>query len=199
MNFWKRVSAVLYSDMTALVWTLGWISQALAFGFFVSGTNTKNYDLLNSIVPKEIWGILFSIYGFILLARCLYKIPTFLVYLNSITGVWLWTYLFFSFAIFDPTPIASTEWMLLLPIVTQLWIFFNSTLLKNTKPAIDKQEHQSENISELISLVKNEIHYLNEELVALSKENRTLKDEVNTLTSEVHRIKYSLCGQSTNK
>jgi hypothetical protein len=192
MTLWQRLVRVGKSDMTVLTWMLGWIALALSFGFFVSGTDTGNYGLLNSTLSKEIWGVFFLIYGVLLLISCLYYIHKWLSRSNAILGVWLWTYLFSSFAIFDQSPIASTEWMLTLPIVAQLWIFFNSCF-KVQKPCIQRVDNDELQLVDLIRKIRHEIKSLNNDLFELHIENSSLKQEVNTLTSEVTKIKSSMC------
>jgi hypothetical protein len=193
MTLWKRFIRVFYSDMTVLTWMLGWIAQSLAFGFFVSGTDTGNYTLLNSTLPKETWGLFFMVYGVVLIMSCLYYIEKWVLGLFAIAGVWLWSYLFFSFAIFDPSPIASTEWMLTLPIVAQLWIFFSVAYGQKNKPGKRDASHDEAQLDALIRTIRHEMKSLNSDLSLLSVENSYLKSEVLNLTTEVTRIRSSMC------
>ena len=40
----------------------------------------------------------------------------------SVTGLLLWGGVFLSFTYFDSTPITSTEWLLLIPFLAELWV-----------------------------------------------------------------------------
>jgi hypothetical protein len=199
MTLWKRFVRVVYSDMTVLTWMLGWIAMALAFGFFVSGTDTGNYGLLNSTLPKSAWGVFFAGYGTILIISCLYYVEKWALGFAAMLGVWLWTYLFSSFAIFDPTPIASTEWMLTLPIAAQVWIFFSIMSDKKNNPGVCKVQNEEIELVALIRSIRHEIRSLNSDLILLNQENANLNKEVLVLSNEVSRIKSSMYSDDCHR
>lgn len=190
MNIIQRLNRVFKTDITAVTFIIGWVAIFLSFGFYVSVVETSNYSLLNNILPKTAWGILFNVYGAGLIYSSLYRVSKVSFSLLSISGIWLWSYLFFSFAIFDPTPIASTEWMLLIPIICQFWIFVSVIIYEKRKldeTIVDLR------VVLLISNIKREIGALNTELISLNKENQNLKNEVNCLTTEINKIRSSMC------
>lgn len=181
MSLIKNLERVIFSDMTSLIWMLGWIAVVLSAGFFFGQTSNDNYNLLNSTLGKELWGFLFLFYGVTLLWDCMKKINDSILILTYIAGIWFWSYLFFSFTIFDKSPTASTEWMLGLPIVAQVWIFFNHLYNKRVQK-IDNE------IITIVMKVLDDVHLLSNELRVINKENEFLKTEFDRLSGEVRRI-----------
>ena len=181
MSLIKNLERVIFSDMTSLIWMLGWVAVVLSAGFFFGQTSNDNYNLLNSTLGKELWGFLFLFYGVTLLWDCMKKINDSILILTYIAGIWFWSYLFFSFTIFDKSPTASTEWMLGLPIVAQVWIFFNHLYNKRVQK-IDNE------IITIVMKVLDDVHLLSNELRVINKENEFLKTEFDRLSSEVRRI-----------
>ena len=171
--------------MRALIWALGWIGIVLSLGFAVGQTDNNNYNLINATFPKHIWAIIFAVYGSILIYRCLYRIDPRIMGVIYIIGVWSWSYVFFSFVVFDPTPAASTEWMLIFPIIGQVWIFFN--LVWHKKP-----ETPENNIFEVMRHVRHDIKSLSNDLLVLSQKNVKMKYEFGQLCDEVNRIRDNI-------
>lgn len=119
----KRIIGVLFSDLSALRWILGWVSLILSAGFFFSGTDNHNYDLINIMAVKNVWGVLYFLHGMSMLYTALYKDCRFFVKCSfSVIGIWLWLYVFLSFTFYDPTPVKATEWLLFLPVMIEVWL-----------------------------------------------------------------------------
>lgn len=93
----------------------------LAVGFFVSESTNTNYEFLNSHASKMMWSMLFAAHGILLLYLALFEMPQIVKRFVSAVGLFLWTYVFLSFTFYDPTPINSTEWMLVLPMLIEMW------------------------------------------------------------------------------
>lgn len=181
----SRLYRVLTSDMRSLIWTLGWISIVLGFGFMYGHTQNANYELLVDTLTEGMWAILFIIYGIVLIIRCLYRINAALMYVIYIIGVWLWSYVFFSFTVFDVTPNASTEYMLFVPIIAQLWILFNHVW---NKRLVDRDLC----IFTIMRRVSENIHFISEELEYLNQKNVKMKEEFNRLYVEIDRMKVMI-------
>jgi hypothetical protein len=127
MNFYQRILGVVYSDLSPMRWIMGWISLVLAAGFFFSDTDNHNYDLINIMAQKNVWGFLYTIHGISMLYTALYpRCDYYLKSMFSIIGIWLWSYVFLSFTFYDPTPVKATEWMLFLPVMVEVWLLSES-------------------------------------------------------------------------
>jgi hypothetical protein len=123
MTFYQRVLGVLFSDLSPMRWIMGWIALVLSAGFFLTSTDNHNYDLINLMANRHIWGILFCVLAIIHLYSSLYpKCSFYIKALFNVLGIWLWSYVFLSFTFYDPTPIKATEWMLGLPILVEVWL-----------------------------------------------------------------------------
>lgn len=117
-----RIVRLLTSDLSVIRWCIGWLALLLSAGFMLSESQNTNYEFLNSHASKMMWATLFALHGFLLLFLSLWHMPTFVTRTVSIVGLFLWTYVFLSFTFYDPTPINSTEWMLLLPMMIEMWM-----------------------------------------------------------------------------
>ena len=179
MRLREKFFRIWFSDMGPMIWLLGIISLILAFGFFVGDNSNNNYELIHSTFGQLTWGFLFLTYGSILLARSLYYIYPIVMWLTYTIGVWMWSYIFFSFKVFDPTPTAATEWMLIIPIFAQVWIFFNSIYRKSVN---------QNSLVDLVKCVRCEMKSLSTELQTLNKETSRMKTEFDALSEEVKRI-----------
>jgi hypothetical protein len=94
----------------------------ISLGFFFGGhvENNTNYTFVYNMFNDFSWAFLFMTYGLMkvftifkqgyLKAKCL----------NSIAGIWMWCYIFLSFTIYDTTAVAPTEWLLLMPAITEV-------------------------------------------------------------------------------
>lgn len=118
----NRVARLLTSDLSVLRWTLGWLSLLLSAGFFASESQNTNYEFLNDSASKAMWATLFAVHGVSLLWLAVIDCTTWLTRTSAGFGLFLWSYVFLSFTIYDPTPINSTEWMLLLPMLIEMWL-----------------------------------------------------------------------------
>ena len=150
----RRLKEIALADMLAIRWTLAWACIAMGVGFLISGTDNENYVLLNNIFPKELWGIGFIALGLFSVFLCFITANILLVSISTICAVWLWSYIFFSFTLFDPTPIKSTEWLLAIPIIIELWVFVNMSAHKFKPREFDK--HFANSLEVMITGIHNQ-------------------------------------------
>lgn len=116
-----RIAYALVNHKKDLHILLGIVSLLLSAGFFLGTGTSLNYDLLYHFTSQFNWGVIFLVYSFIKITGAFYNVPNPLRLLNGIAGIWAWSYLFISFAIFDPSALAPTELMLAAPIICEFW------------------------------------------------------------------------------
>lgn len=111
-----KVESTLVLTITALV---------LSMGFLFGKGNNANYALVYQFAHQYFWFALFFTYacvkGTSLWAPVDYKVAL----INSIVGLWAWLYLFLSFTVFDTTPVAPTEAMLVIPVLAEAWLMLS--------------------------------------------------------------------------
>jgi hypothetical protein len=112
---------ILTADLSPMRFVIAWLAYILAFGFFASSTNNHNYEFINTVTGKNIWGSLFVFHGTMMMVTALFTINNYTRSAVSIIGIFLWSYVFLSFTFYDPTPINSTEWMLMIPVILECW------------------------------------------------------------------------------
>lgn len=134
----RKVANAVFTRSLDATFILGIVAILLSLGFYLSDGNNSNYAAIRELMSFKLWGLTFSVYGGIKLARLLFGLNNYACICTSAIGVWLWTYVFFSFTIFDPVPMAPTEIMLLTPVLLELWtlvsiIYFCGTSCKQGK------------------------------------------------------------------
>ena len=119
----KRIKELIFGDNSQLRLITGAGALVLSLGFMFSATDNPNYQFINIVASKILWGVLFLAHSFQLFYSSYFPINQKIVTQSiSITGIMLWGSVFASFTLFDPTPIASTEWLLLLPFFVEVWL-----------------------------------------------------------------------------
>lgn len=121
ITFANRVSRVLLSESSQIMLLLAMCGVLLGLGFIFGDPNNNNYKAINEAGSAILWGISFTAYGLIKAIQTLYRIPTWLKFVASAAGIWAWNYVFLSFTLLDPTPVAPTEILLAIPIVCEMW------------------------------------------------------------------------------
>ena len=125
----QRYLTLVFQHTSLLPCFLGLMGALYGIGFLVGDmyVNT-NYHALYLFLPQAAWGTLFLLYATIKLLAPVLRVATALKILNSFYGLWAWNYTVFSFIIFDTSPIAPAELILLVPLIvevldlaTQLW------------------------------------------------------------------------------
>ncbi len=112
----KKVESTLVLAVTAFVLSLGFL--------FGSGDN-HNYALIYQFAHRYFWFALFAVYGTIKAMSLWVRVDFRVNLLNSIAGLWAWLYLFLSFTVFDTTPVAPTEAMLVIPVIAEAWLMLS--------------------------------------------------------------------------
>ena len=120
--FQNFVDTVLPDDNRQVKWLLGWVALALGIGFWVADVTTSNYLTLKQFAPVWVWAILFMVYGLKKILSCLFRIPFIVTLSFSAMGLYLWGYLFISFVIIDITNVQASEYMIIFPLLTEVWI-----------------------------------------------------------------------------
>lgn len=120
-NNYELIGA-LSGDLTLVRFVLSVVCWVLALGFFFASVDNANYQQLNNLAAKSVWGWIFFAHGTMMFLTTYHSFPFYFKRLISLCGVWLWTYIFLSFTIFDSTPIASTEWLISVPIMLEIWL-----------------------------------------------------------------------------
>lgn len=102
-------------------------------GFLLGNTHQNpNYELMFGFMNHYVWAGLFFIYAGIKAVSLFVRTNFYLRLANGILGLWAWMYIFLSFTVFDKTPMAPTEMLLLMPVIIQSWLVL-STIHWNTQ------------------------------------------------------------------
>ena len=119
---------------------LGICGLMLGIGFLVGDAANPNYATIISFASPNTWALGFFVYSIIKLYQTINRVPHVLKIANAVQGIWAWSFIFLSFVIFDPTPIAPTEIMLLVPLVSEVWELVIDIFNFNTCPHRRKEE-----------------------------------------------------------
>ena len=120
----KKIESTLVLAFTGLL---------LSLGFLIGAGNNDNYALIYSFAGPIYWSVLFFGYGLSKLYSIWYKTSQTFRLVNAADGLWAWNYIFLSFAVFDKTPMAPTELLLLVPVVADMWIAMSAIHCKKEK------------------------------------------------------------------
>ena len=129
--FSRIVSLNLFRKPTDGLFLLGLGSLLVGVGFIV-GQPSGNHERMLQFADARVWALLFITYGLAKFAVVLSEIELLRLKMwLSVYGLWLWTYTALSFLVYDPTVPAPTEFMIMLPVLLEAWIF--SSLLESNK------------------------------------------------------------------
>lgn len=125
LNLYKLINADTFESVLLLT-VAGF---AAAYGFMRADSSVNsNYQLLLEFAGYLFWSVYFLVYSILRVVLYTAYRNKFLCYSNHLMGLWGWTYLFISFVIYDPTPTAPTEYLLVLPVLTEFWLFLRNVL-----------------------------------------------------------------------
>ena len=113
---------VLYKDTSSIRIALGMSAITLAIGFVFGSTHEDSFNYLNELMNYNYWAISFLVYGIFIMTGGFVKVSRYAYCVVDAIGLWLWTYLFLSFVIVDPTPTSAAEYMLTVPILMAVWV-----------------------------------------------------------------------------
>ena len=125
-----RISWILSNQRIESNIVLMFAGILLAIGFFVGEATNQNYTMINQFASPAGWATLLIIYSLIKLLSIVWIVPKSLCTMNGIFGVWMWNYIFLSFAVFDTTAIAPAELLLILPILIEFWAMIDIPRIK---------------------------------------------------------------------
>ena len=116
----RRLAKIVFGDHSDLQAFLGVSGVLLAIGFAL-GTANSNYTAMMQLMHHYWWSLLFFVYGFtrlwgINVTQFHYTIEVAV----SAIGIWALNYVFLSFTVFDPQPMAPTEMLLLMPVLAEV-------------------------------------------------------------------------------
>lgn len=120
-TFTSRLATLVFVQAHTMTLLLGVCGLALSIGFILGSPTNANYSTISSFADQSIWAFWFLIYSIIKLLQPLVRVWHSIKILNALQGIWAWSFIFLSFTVFDSTPIAPTELMLVIPIICELW------------------------------------------------------------------------------
>lgn len=116
----SRLAQILFSETNAISVILGILGLLLGIGFIIGDTSNSNFQSIVKFGTSWFWATGFLFYGIIKVCQPIIALPHWLSVFNALTGLWGWSYILLSFIIFDKTPTAPTEYMLLVPLLCEL-------------------------------------------------------------------------------
>lgn len=100
---------------------LGLTAILLASGFLLGDSaNNSNYRILLELFDYKVWSVIWGAYGILKFFQLFEKLPYCVRITTSITGIWLWLYLFLSFIVFDRFDFSPAELLILLPLACEV-------------------------------------------------------------------------------
>lgn len=116
----SRLAYILFSETNTIAIILGILGLLLGFGFLIGDTSNSNFQSIVHFGTHWFWAGGFLFYSAVKLCQSIISLPHWLKLSNTLTGIWAWSYILLSFIVFDKTPTAPTEYMLLVPLICEL-------------------------------------------------------------------------------
>lgn len=120
--FLTRLAELVQSRKTETVMLLMCAGYLMTVGFFTGTVDNTNYTMMYEFANRYFWSALFFIYALIKSVSLFFKVNLGVKLVNGMVGLWAWVYILLSFTVFDKTPMAPTEILLALPVITQSWL-----------------------------------------------------------------------------
>lgn len=120
--FVPRLSELVQSRKTETVILLMCAGYLMVVGFLTGSVDNPNYTMMYDFANRYFWASLFFVYSVIKTVSLFFKVSLWTKLVNGMLGLWAWVYILLSFTVFDKTPIAPTEILLALPVITQSWL-----------------------------------------------------------------------------
>lgn len=117
-----RVKKIILSDLTPLRLIMGILGLVMSFALLMADSTTADYDIMHKILFSQGWAIAFFVYGVLKIWNCLNPNRINFRIFNSVFGIWLWTFVSLSILMSDQKPISSTDWLLVVPILSEIWL-----------------------------------------------------------------------------
>lgn len=124
MAVYTRLRDLLVSDFGMLRLISGIMSLILGAAFICSQQRfmDHNYTAIGWVAPFIVWGIAFCVHGFFQTLNAVHFVNRWVMVAISVLGIQMWSYLLFSFVIFDDHHSNPTEWLFIIPIMIELLI-----------------------------------------------------------------------------
>ena len=117
-----RMTELVLGRKTETIIMLMFAGFLASIGFFIADVVNPNYASMYQFASQYFWSGLFFVYSSVKLLSLFLDLNFWIKMANGIVGLWAWMYILLSFTIFDVTPIAPTEALLALPVLTQSWL-----------------------------------------------------------------------------
>lgn len=116
------IARIIFGKNDEVTFILCITGLLISIGFLFGDANNNNYISINSLAPFFIWSILFLVYGILKGLSIFKKLPFIIGAIGCALGLWLWSYIFLSFVLFDPVPLTVTEILLAVPVLAEIWV-----------------------------------------------------------------------------
>jgi hypothetical protein len=144
-----RIAYMLSKQKSEISVLAGITALIMSFGFFFAQPDLNdNYLLIYNFANQYVWSAIFAIYGIVKLVGYFFLIPFSIRMLAGIIGIWAWNYIFLSFTVFDTSPIAPTEYLLIVPSFAEFWNMLG----------MQKDLRSKDNASSMDNVYKEENH-----------------------------------------
>ena len=130
-NLKALIASAIFDKSNEVVVILSVAGFFMALGFFLGDSSNSNYLAINSLASYHVWGLVFLFYSISKGLTTLYRIPRFICVGICTLGLWLWSYIFLSFVLFDPIPMTSTEILLLIPLLAEIIVLASTMRLRS--------------------------------------------------------------------
>lgn len=116
----RRIVDVLLSDTTAVRMILAISAILFGFGMLMADHSAGAYALMMQQAPHWLWALAFFVYGGAkLLAHNVHRAVG---YSMVLLGLYLWLYVFLSFADNPARPMGSADVMILTLVIAEVWV-----------------------------------------------------------------------------
>lgn len=134
----SRLCTLLRYNDSAINLSLCILSLLLGLGVMFGDTN-------NTIFHSQIlWSLVFFTYSVTKLWHLVSRTPLVIKTINSVTGLWLWTYLVIRFIILDTATLLPIDLVLILPLIWEL--SYLTALIYTNKRLFKQIDRRSTNV-----------------------------------------------------
>lgn len=143
-KFDRKVRALcLFCNLkTEINFLLALTAFMLSAGFLFAPGHNANYDSVYELFPAVTWATIFFVYACTKLTQCFIEVHKFIKYCAGSLGIWAWTFMFLSFSIFDSTPIAPAESLILVFAIAEAWVLLS---VVNVCSSLERRSRQRSN------------------------------------------------------
>ncbi len=128
----QKLAEVLFSKANDIIFVQAVTGLLMALGFAIGDSTNNNYQAINALAPLWAWSFVFLIYGSVKLVSLFRPVNFYLNACSSASGLWSWAYVVLSFTLFDSVPVTSTEVLLVVPLLAEIWALASIIYQKGT-------------------------------------------------------------------